>query len=273
MTMKDPAFLFYSKDFYEGTRMMLPEERACFIDLLIYQHQNDFIPNDIKRIAMYCNGINESIVNSTLIAKFTLCDNGWYNNKLKNVILERKNFSEKQSENGIIGNFWKKSKSILDKKSYDKLKISLKNIEKKDFLELVNTLEINKLNLNNLINKNSAFAMRTHLEDEDVDVIEDVIVNKNIDEEIKKEFENFQISEQWENWKNYKLKIFNFKYASSKTEILAIRELKEMSSMNISVAEKIINKSMANNWKGFFPLNDSNKKTDQKNFRNNRPTN
>ena len=37
--MKDPAFLFYSKDFYEGTRTMLPEERACYIDLMIYQHQ------------------------------------------------------------------------------------------------------------------------------------------------------------------------------------------------------------------------------------------
>jgi len=35
--MKDPAFLFYSKDFYEGTRTMLPEERACYIDLMIYQ--------------------------------------------------------------------------------------------------------------------------------------------------------------------------------------------------------------------------------------------
>ena len=32
--MKDPAFLFYSKDFYEGTRTMLPEERACYIDLM-----------------------------------------------------------------------------------------------------------------------------------------------------------------------------------------------------------------------------------------------
>ena len=48
---KDPAFLLYSKDFYEGTRMMLPEERACYVDLMIYQHQNGgFIPNDVRRI-------------------------------------------------------------------------------------------------------------------------------------------------------------------------------------------------------------------------------
>ena len=30
---KDPAFLFYSQDFYAGTRTMLPEERACWAHL------------------------------------------------------------------------------------------------------------------------------------------------------------------------------------------------------------------------------------------------
>ena len=75
--MKDPAFLFYSKDFYEGTRMMLPEERACYVDLLIYQHQNGIIPLDLKRVLMYCNGVDEATLKATLEAKFTKTEEGW----------------------------------------------------------------------------------------------------------------------------------------------------------------------------------------------------
>ena len=79
---KDPAFLFYSTSFYEGTRTMLPEERACYIDLLIYQHQHGFIPDDVRRLTMYCSGINEATLKATLEAKFKLCDKGWINQRL-----------------------------------------------------------------------------------------------------------------------------------------------------------------------------------------------
>ena len=94
---KDPAFLFYSKDFYEGTRTMLPEERACYIDLLIYQHQNGgFIPNDLKRVLMYCSGCNEATLQATLEAKFKLSDKGWVNEVLEKVMSDREEFSGKQ---------------------------------------------------------------------------------------------------------------------------------------------------------------------------------
>ncbi len=121
--MKDPAFLFYSKEFYEGTRMMLPEERACYVDLMIYQHQNGgFIPDNIKRLMMYCSGVDEATLKATLEAKFKRCDKGWYNQKLSDVISERKAYSEKQSHNGIIGQFWKHAKKELKKKDFDHLK-------------------------------------------------------------------------------------------------------------------------------------------------------
>lgn len=79
---KDPAFLFYTKDFYEGTRMMLPEERACLIDLLIYQHQNGVIPLDLKRISMYCSGCEIETINHVLNQKFIKTANGWLNKRL-----------------------------------------------------------------------------------------------------------------------------------------------------------------------------------------------
>lgn len=107
--MKDPAFLFYSKDYYEGTRMMLPEERACFIDLMIYQHQNSIIPDDTKRLTLYCSGISEDIIIATLNNKFIKTDTGWYNERLYKEMTVR---STKGSKNKLIGTFAHVLKSL-----------------------------------------------------------------------------------------------------------------------------------------------------------------
>jgi uncharacterized protein YdaU (DUF1376 family) len=162
---KDPAFLFYSKDFYEATRTMLPKERACYIDLLIYQHQNEFIPDDIERIVMYCSGIDEATLKAVLKAKFKLCDKGWYNQRLNKVVQERKDFSQKQSGNGLVGQFFKKAKATLKSKEYNKLKEFIYNDYSKDKL------------LEDLKKEGSheamLEAMLKHLEDVNVDVIKD----------------------------------------------------------------------------------------------------
>ena len=158
---KDPAFLFYAKDYYEGPRMMLPEERACFIDLLIYQHQHGFIPKDLKRMSMYCVGVSEATLQATLEAKFKLCDKGWYNQKQAEVINERKSFSNKQSINGKVGQFWKKAKAILNKKEYTKLRESLISKSNDSLFRIIENKNINKAML---------IAMLKHLEDEDVNV-------------------------------------------------------------------------------------------------------
>ena len=177
----DPAFLFYSKDFYEGTRMMLPEERACYIDLMIYQHQHGYIPFDLKRVLMYCNGINEATLEATLKAKFIASVEGYINRKLENVILERTEFTNKQSVNGTVGQFYKKAKALLSKKDYIELKELLSDKTNNQILELITGKEINKAMLEAML-----IALRKHLED----VNEDVIVIKDEDvEEI--EFDTF----------------------------------------------------------------------------------
>ena len=51
MSKKDPAFLFYPKDWLEGTAHMMPEEKGVYIDLLAHQHQRDYLPNDLNRLA------------------------------------------------------------------------------------------------------------------------------------------------------------------------------------------------------------------------------
>ena len=136
--MKDPAFLFYSKDFYEGTRTMLPKERACFIDLLIYQHQHGPIPDDAERICLYCSGIDEATLKATLKAKFKLTLEGWINERLERVATDRKAYSEGQSVNGRIGQFWKKVKAKVSAKEMRVLKtLVYDEIGKEKFVQMM----------------------------------------------------------------------------------------------------------------------------------------
>ena len=169
---KDPAFLFYSKDFYEGTRMMLPEERACYIDLMIYQHQNGFIPIEIKRILMYCSGIDEATLKATLKAKFKLTENGWLNSRLDNEVCARENYKSGQSESGKIGQFWKKAKKFLSKKDYDQLKYTL---EKDFIIEFI---------ANNDISKGSLEGLLKHTANEDEIINKDLSNINNTEKEI-----------------------------------------------------------------------------------------
>jgi hypothetical protein len=186
--MKDPAFLFYSKDFYEGTRTMLPTERACYIDLMIYQHQHGFIPDDLERVSMYCNGCSQETVKTVLEAKFKLCLDGWYNETMKRVIDERNVFSNKQSINGTVGQFWKKAKSILNKKEYAQLRDLMNYKTNQEIYNLVNELEINEAMLKAML-----ITLHKHLEDananEDEDVNEEEITSEEEEEEEKEKKE------------------------------------------------------------------------------------
>ena len=170
----DPAFLFYSKDFYEGTRTMLPEERACYMDLLIYQHQHGLIPLDLKRLQLYCSGIAKATLIATLEAKFEATDEGYVNKKLCGVIEQRAEFSNKQSINGSVGQFFKKAKGLLSREKYATLKQSLSNKTNKEIFDIVSGREIDKAMLEAML-----IALLKHLEDEDANEdIEDTIESK-----------------------------------------------------------------------------------------------
>lgn len=134
---KDPAFLFYSRDFYEGTRNLLPEERACYIDLMIYQHQNGIIPLDLKRVYMYCNGITKEVVDYVISIKFIKTDDGYINMKLNDVIQNRVLHSKKQSVNGKLGQFYKQSKKLLSEADFYNLKTKLSKYNNETALSIV----------------------------------------------------------------------------------------------------------------------------------------
>ena len=131
---KKPAFLFYSNDYFEGTRTMLPEERACYVDLMVYQHQHDYIPNDLRRMTMYCSGVTEATLQATLEAKFKLCEKGWYNEKLQDVMNDREEYVKHQSDNGIYGVFIKRLNNDKSIKNVSELKDFILNVYTKNKL-------------------------------------------------------------------------------------------------------------------------------------------
>lgn len=238
MDKKDPAFLFYSKDFYEGTRTMLPEERACYIDLMIYQHQHGFIPTDLKRICLYCNGISEETVKAVLEAKFKLCLEGWYNETMQKVIDERKNFSNHQSVNGTVGQFFKKAKAILQKKDYLQLRDLLNDKTNEDVFSIIKGKEINEAMLKAML-----VAKLKHLEDEDVD--KDSLFLKEYS------FLDIKYIGAFRKWIEYKT-AKKQKYANQASAKIAYEKLVTLSSNSPDKAMAIVEQSMGNGWAGLF---------------------
>lgn len=240
--MKDPAFLFYSKDFYEGTRMMLPEERACYIDLLIYQHQNGPIPLDLKRVVMYCNGVDLATLEATLKAKFERTDNGWVNSRLNEEISARENFKSSQSTSGRIGQFWKKAKQILSKSDFSKLREM--SLNKEEIICFLEENETNKDTLEGLLKhrlNNNANANAIVNENKD-----EIKIEKNVE---KKFFDEF-------NEKCTRLSKVQILNQQRKTKISArIRDFgleKTFSIIDLVSVSNFLNGENDRNWKASF---------------------
>lgn len=66
-------------------------------------------------------------------------------------------------------------------------------------------------------------------------------------------------SEKWAFWLKYKKEIHRFEYKHPMTEQAAINELVDLSEGDEEHAWRIINRSMANNWKGLFKVHNPKK--------------
>jgi hypothetical protein len=102
---KDPAFLFYSKDWLQGTASMTKDEKGVYIDLLAHQHQDDDLPCDTKRLSRMV-GLSEQDflpIWEGIKTKFKPAnDNRLVNRKLTGITTER---STKGLKNTITGYF------------------------------------------------------------------------------------------------------------------------------------------------------------------------
>lgn len=167
---KDPAFLFYSKDWIEGTMEMTPEEKGVYIDLLVHQHQKGSLPQETKRLCKLV-GLSESEflpIWGGLKSKFTQTeDNRLHNQKLTTVVTERLETGQK---NKIIGTL--ASVVRLSKKPDELKKIAKQGFRFEDFLPFINHSLTEKVT--------EWFTERlSSLEDVNANANEDANINRN----------------------------------------------------------------------------------------------
>ena len=235
---KDPAFLFYSQDFYGGTRMMLPVERAAYIDLLICQHQNGFIPTDIERVKLYCTGIDEAVLQAVLQAKFKQTDKGWYNEKLAKTMEQRAEFKENRSTSGQLGAFFKMAKKELKASVYREFKAFVYNNGGAEFV--LTLKEKHQANLQAMLQ-----AVLKHIENEDENE------NEIKDDELNYHFDSQNFKEAWNDFKQMKKKLHKFEYANPKSENRQLTQLYNDSKGNEAFAIKLLQKAIDKGWKGW----------------------
>lgn len=90
---KDPAFLFYPNDFDCATRFFSDEEVGIYLRLLIAQFQNGRLSD--KHMNIICKTYNKDIY-----SKFTRDSEGfYYNERLENELIKRKEYSKSRSKN------------------------------------------------------------------------------------------------------------------------------------------------------------------------------
>ena len=91
---------------------------------------------------------------------------------------------------------------------------------------------------------------------------------ENENKDIVYPYQNDEFIEIWKQFKIYKSTEFNFQYKAIQTEQSALKNLEGISN-NSEDAIKILQTSMANGWKGFFPVKHNNNGT--KNNTNTQP--
>lgn len=105
---KDPAFMMYSGDFLAGTFTMTFEQRGKFITLMCLQHQKGFLTDgDMKSVLS-----EEDIIIAEKFIK-NVSDGYWYNQKMSDVINERKEYTANR-----LKNFQKKDHKVIHKNTH-----------------------------------------------------------------------------------------------------------------------------------------------------------
>lgn len=134
MAKKDPAFLFYPKDWIQGTAKLMPDEKGVYIDLLAHQHQDKDLPSDTKRLSRIV-GLSESeflsIWDSIKDKFISNSNNRLVNRKLTELMTER---SEKSWKNKIIGTL--ASVVRLSEEPYDIKYQAKKNFDFNEFWDV-----------------------------------------------------------------------------------------------------------------------------------------
>ena len=100
---KDPAFLFYPGDFMTGTQFFTDEQVGKYLRLLLAQHQLGHLKE--SHMIMICKSYDNDI-----FSKFIKdSDGNYFNQRLEDEIVKRRNYSESRGKNRIGKNNISKS--------------------------------------------------------------------------------------------------------------------------------------------------------------------
>jgi uncharacterized protein YdaU (DUF1376 family) len=98
---KDPAVLFYTADFRQGTTLFSDEETGQYIRLLCDQHQNGHLPTN--HMVYVCKSVR-----SPVFSKFEKdSDGNWFNKRMDLEIEKRTSFVESRRKSALTR--WKGS--------------------------------------------------------------------------------------------------------------------------------------------------------------------
>ena len=292
---KDPAFLFYSQDFYTGVATLTIEDRGKYITLLCLMHQQGRMTEETIRFLVGSVSVN-------LKSKFRIDENGfWYNERLEIESEKRAKFTESRRNNGLAGGrpkSHKKAKKVIDRwnemidffdnkciccgyKFHDNERPTKDHIIPKSSNGVDNISNWQPLcrecnsskcadhNTDYRLNfidqipeelKTIWFNKNNHMEDEN----ENENRNKNIDiikaensKIVKLPFESERFKKAWEYWISYKKQQFKQTYKSESSEQIAVNHLFKLANSNEETAINIIAQSVTNTWQGLFALKQS----------------
>lgn len=171
MAKKDPAFLFYSKDWIEGTAEMTSEEKGVYIDLLAHQHQKGDLPLELNRLCKLA-GLSESDFKKIwehLSNKFTTNSvNRLVNRKMIEVSTERSTKGLKNKITSAFAIVVRKCERTKEDKDFAK-----KGFDINDFINLSNPILTERLT-------EWFYSRLPTLEDANANAINNNIVNSKL---------------------------------------------------------------------------------------------
>lgn len=137
--------------------------------------------------------------------------------------------------------------------SFEDLLMHFRNSFKSDLIK-----NSNKNQYGNKSNSNQQHEQLNSVYAEIKTVVENEIDNRNfgkpedLSKKIEMPFESSFFRDAWEDWKNYRAAEHKFFYNSGKSEQAALNELSKVACRDENKAIRIIQKSIASGWKGFF---------------------
>lgn len=214
---KDPAFLFYSQDFYTGVATLNWEERGKFISILCLMHQKGRLSEETIRFLV-------GSISDNLKCKFSIDEKGlWYNKRLEEETVKRNKFTESRRINGLSGGRPK------NKKPKTKPTTNLKDTHTVGRMEDENEDVIDNENNNK---KEHDFSKP------DID-----------GDEIVFPIDTPAVRDLWVGWKRYRWAAHSARYGMMGEQA----DLKRLERMDFKQIESTVLTAIASNWKNLYP--------------------